>query len=433
MAIDPTIALGVRQIQPPDQIGTLAKVLQLQAAQQGIRLSDLQYKKLTTDLAEAAATKDAFSKYQRGEISLADVAAINPELVLKLQEAERKKAKDESDIAKNKAETNLKTLEAGAKKAERLATILGSAQDQTTYELALAAAKSEFGDAAVAGVPPQFDPGWTQQKLREAMSAKDRIELQLREARLAFDKDAKTVDQDIAQQNADSQRISAGAAATSAGAAAANARTAADRLALDRSKVNQPEGAPFEVSDKATGEKKLVYRTGTGQLLDANTREPITTAVAPKTPDVTPEGAGKVALMKQGRQDVQAAKALLFDDKGNLRRTVAAFANVGGTAGVGEESRKVFSYIRNAIGAKLRMETGAAAPDSEVTEIARRFLPSWAMDNSESAKDKLDRLQEFMDMGLTELERSGYIPPGAAGSTRAKPVKPQDFGLKPAK
>jgi hypothetical protein len=420
MAIDASIALGVRPVQAPDQMGALAKVLQLQGAQQGIRLGDLQYQKLTQDIADEKATKTALSEYLRdpNAVSLADLASTSPNAYYKIREFQRNEQKDAAQIAKDQAEAKLKTLETASKRAERAGNILASAKDQASYELAKSALLQNFGPEAVAGLPERFDAQALAPIIQEGMSLKERLEAEARAARLAFDSDKAAVDQRIAQQNADSQRISARASVTSAGAAASQAATARERVQLERDKQGQPEGVPFEVSDRETGKKHLVYRTGSGQLVDANTRRPVAFEAAPKGQDVTPEGAGKVALMKQARQDLEDAKKLLFDDKGRLRRSTAALSNVGGTAGVGEDARKVYSYVYNAIAAKLRMETGAAAPPAEVTDIARRFLPSWAMDSTDSAKDKLDRLQEFMDMGLTELERSGYVPPGAAGSTR---------------
>lgn len=416
--IDASIPLRVNPVQVPDQMTALAKMLQLQSGMQGVRLGELQYTKLQRDIAEEEETKEAFGKYARKEISLSDLASVNPKLYQSLVKEQREQEKTASEIAKNKAETDLKTLEAGSKRAERAANILSGATNQATYELAKSALVQQFGDGATAGLPEQFDAAQIAARVREGMSLKDRLDREFNDRKLKWEQDARAVDQGIAQQNANSQRISAGAAVTSAGAAVSNARTNAERVGLEREKLGQPEGAPFEVSDRKTGEKHLVYRTGSGQLVDANTRRPVTFEAAPKAQDVTPEGAGKVALMTQARQDIEEAKKILFNDKGELRRITAAGMNIPYTAGVGEESRKAYTRVRNAVAAKLRIETGAAAPVSEVDEIARRFMPSAAMDTSVSAKDKLDRLQEFMDMSLKELERSGFAKPGSSGSAR---------------
>lgn len=420
MAVDPSIALNVRPVQVPDQMSTLAKVLQLQGAQQGIRLSDLQYQKLTRDIKDEEETKAAYSAYIQDPsgTSLSDLASKNPKLVQEILKQQRERVKDEAQIAKDRADAELKTLEAGSKRAERAANILAGATNQATYELAKSALVQQFGQGAISGLPDQFDAQQIASRVREGMTLKDRLTHEFNDRKLKIDQENKVIDQRIAQQNADSQRMSARASVTSAGAAVSNANTAAGRLALDRDKAGQPEGTAFEVSDRATGTKHLVYRTGSGQLVDANTRKPIDFEAAPKAQDVTPEGAGKVALLTQARQDVEEAKKILFTEKGDLRRITAAGMNVPYTAGVGEEARKAYTRVRNAVAAKLRIETGAAAPVSEVDEIARRFMPSAAMDTSVSARDKLDRLQEFMDMSLRELERSGYAKPGTAGSAR---------------
>jgi hypothetical protein len=50
--------------------------------------------------------------------------------------------------------------------------------------------------------------------------------------------------------------------------------------------------------------------------------------------------------------------------------------------------------------AKLRLETGAAATESEVERTLARFLPTVA-DTEDSAKFKLDELQKFFKSALS--------------------------------
>jgi hypothetical protein len=58
------------------------------------------------------------------------------------------------------------------------------------------------------------------------------------------------------------------------------------------------------------------------------------------------------------------------------------------------------SAIRNAVEAKLRIETGAAATESEVERTLARFLPTVA-DTPDSAKFKLDELEKFFKSSLS--------------------------------
>ena len=424
MPIDPSIALNVKPFQAPDQLTTLAKIMQLQGAQQQISLGDMQMQKFNRDVAEEDATKIAMAAYAKDPtaVSLADLAAANPKAYQAIVKLRQETKKSDAEISKNEAETRVKNLEFSSKRAERLANILSSAKDQPTYELAIAAAKGEFGEAVAQGVPQRFDPTWLAAKTREALSLKDRIDLQLKDDRLAFDKDAKKVDQGIALGNLNVAR--------------GNLSVNQGRLAEEKNKNNreltQPEGAPFEVTNKETGDKVLVMRTKSGTLLDANTKQPIAFTAGPKSPDLGVDGAGRVALLQQGKQDIQEAKGILFNEKGEMRRATVAAMNVPFTAGVGTDARKAYSRILNSIGGKLRAETGAAAPDSEVKNIAERFMPT-QYDTSESAKDKMDRLEEFMTMPLRELERSGYLAPGTADAKRSKAPSISDLEAELAK
>lgn len=439
--LDPSIPLSVKPIQAPDTVGTLGQLMQLQGGMQQMRLGDLQYAKIMQGLIDDQATKQAYGAYLRDPngISLATLGEKNPKLAEEILKAQREQKKTDSEIEKNNAETEFKRYEVASKTAERRANILSGAKDQATYDLARSALVQEFGPSVIAQLPERFDPALVQSRVAEGMSLKDRLTREAEDKRFAWERSAKLVDQDTARFTAESGRISANASVTSAGAAVMNARTAQGRLGLETQKLNMPEGVPIEVTRKDNGDKVLVYRTGTGQILDANTRQPVNYEVSPKSPDLSATDVGKVAMLKQGRQDIEEVKKILFDDKGELKRTTAFAARASlpfglMDGGFGEDGRMAYSRLYNAIGAKLRIETGAVASPSEVKDLVSRFLPAAALDNTKSASDKLDRLQEFMDMGLKELERSGYVRPGTAGSERAaKPPNPSDFGLTKAK
>jgi hypothetical protein len=66
------------------------------------------------------------------------------------------------------------------------------------------------------------------------------------------------------------------------------------------------------------------------------------------------------------------------------------------------EGRVVRTRILDAIEAKLRAESGAAVPQSEVERAAIRFMPS-TLDKDAGIVDKLDRLEKFLG---TTLEKS---------------------------
>jgi hypothetical protein len=122
---------------------------------------------------------------------------------------------------------------------------------------------------------------------------------------------------------------------------------------------------------------------------------------------MTPEQSGKKAMVEQAILDVDRADKLIFDKDGNLRTEVIAGA-LAPMGGVGEESRLFNSYVRNAVSAKYRLETGAAGNQGEINDIQSRFKPN-LLDNAKTAKDKMMRLREFMNMSLADMKVKGLV------------------------
>lgn len=148
------------------------------------------------------------------------------------------------------------------------------------------------------------------------------------------------------------------------------------------------------------------------------TNEPLT--LAPKGADagMTPENAGKVAMSRQAIEGVTTTRGIIFDQNGKLNRGLVGAMNLPLTAGLpgNSQARIARSAMRNAVEAKLRIETGAAATESEVERTLARFMPSVA-DTNESAKFKMDELEKFFKSSLSltkgAAERGGA--PAAAG------------------
>lgn len=408
MMIDPSIPLQVKPLQIPSSSDALAKILPLLAGQQQIKLADLQYTKMAKDMADEDATKTALSGYLSDptSVSLADLAKTSPNAVFKIQEQLRNKLKDDAEINLKNAQTKTAQIEGAGKRYEATAARLGSAKDATSYELARASTEQDYGPEAVKNWPTAYNADWVQQQVKAGMSAKDQIEAARQAAKDAQDKAFKERELLISGKNADSTRMSAEASRSQAG-------TAAGRLALDRQLVNMPEGQPFKVRNMDSGEVVEVMKNKKGDILDINTKQPVGFKVG-YAENITPQGAGQVAMLAQGKRDVDRAIGLMFDkdEQGNpttMKRLTVAEARTPFTAGGwSDDSRQAYSYIQNAVQAKLRAETGAAAPDSEVANIVKRFMPS-PMEGSKVAIDKANRLKEFFDLSLDELRRGGYI------------------------
>lgn len=131
-----------------------------------------------------------------------------------------------------------------------------------------------------------------------------------------------------------------------------------------------------------------------------------------------PEQSGKLAMVRQAKLDVDRAEGVLFDKEGKLRKDVVLMSKAPG-GGLGQDARLANTYIRNAVSAKYRMETGAAGNQAEVDDIMSRFMPS-VLDNDKTAKDKINRLREFMDMSLETMKGQGLVSKGAPSTSAAE-------------
>jgi hypothetical protein len=108
------------------------------------------------------------------------------------------------------------------------------------------------------------------------------------------------------------------------------------------------------------------------------------------------EVAGKAALIVQGRKDIRRFRDMMIKDGKIDRELLALVDPVGvGTAVPGTDGELAYSLIYNVVAAKLRVETGAQAPHTEVVELAKRFVPKW-WNNDKTIHSKIMRLDEFL-------------------------------------
>ena len=133
---------------------------------------------------------------------------------------------------------------------------------------------------------------------------------------------------------------------------------------------------------------------------------------------VSSDAAGKKAMMLQSVKDLQEARRMLFPG-GKFDRSVLISANAP-FGGVGEKGRLFSSRLQSAISTRLLVQTGVAASPGEFQRLSNAFIPSAIFDTPGSAMDKLNRLEEFLHMGLDEMIGRGYIGPETLGKMRAK-------------
>lgn len=205
----------------------------------------------------------------------------------------------------------------------------------------------------------------------------------------------------------------------------ANARTAEERAAevARHNKVQETLAAQRVAMDEEFRRMGIELKT---QIADANggqskppsgyrwkADQPGVLEPIPGGPATvqSPEQAAKTELLSNGIKDVGRYRDLVMKD-GKIDRQIIVGMSVPGMAGVpGTNSRLAYSYIYNAIEAKLRAESGAAVPETEVSRMAKRFVPS-PLDNDETIKAKVDRLEEFLggSLGRVKGEPGAGVP-----------------------
>ena len=133
------------------------------------------------------------------------------------------------------------------------------------------------------------------------------------------------------------------------------------------------------------------------------------------------ESAGKSGMLEQATQDLMEAEPILFpgegkDEKFARGRAWAANLPMSRLPVLGRiipnalpfvsNAKKLNSLMTNALEAKLRIETGAAATPEEFNRLMERF--GIAVDDTYvSAKDKWTRLLDFMQNTTIKIDPSG--------------------------
>lgn len=114
---------------------------------------------------------------------------------------------------------------------------------------------------------------------------------------------------------------------------------------------------------------------------------------------VSGENVGRVVLANTAVKDIEQAKNILFPTgkPESFRRDVIIKSKLpitGGTMPFDKESQEVSSRLRNAIAAKVLLQTGVAARPEEVDNQYKAYIANWQT-NPKAALDQFNRLQEF--------------------------------------
>ena len=133
------------------------------------------------------------------------------------------------------------------------------------------------------------------------------------------------------------------------------------------------------------------------------------------------ETAGKASMLEQAERDLMGIEELLFPGEGKKERFSRGLATMSNLPmsrlpilgrlipdqiPFHTSAKKIGSRMQNALEAKLRIETGAAATQDEFNRLMERFGISGA-DTYESAKDKFNRLLDFMRNAAIKVDPQG--------------------------
>lgn len=138
---------------------------------------------------------------------------------------------------------------------------------------------------------------------------------------------------------------------------------------------------------------------------------------------MTAELAGKLALMNAAQQGIASTKDVLLKPWGAVGAGQALASKlplVGDIASLSGEIGIASRNVRAGIEAALRVMTGAAAPEQEVTRYMELFMPG-VNDTKESATQKLGLLDQFMNNAREIVTRGRTATPGPGGAGNGAP------------
>jgi len=152
------------------------------------------------------------------------------------------------------------------------------------------------------------------------------------------------------------------------------------------------------------------------------------------------ESGGKLAMLQQALSDLDSVEKQLFTKEGKFLRGLATAANIPGgktpiigrvipDVGFGTQAREINSKINNALEAKLRIETGAAATQEEFNRLQTRFGIT-AFDTAKSAKNKITRLKEFLKNAIITIDPTGSFIYKTVGNEENQDLISDPLGIR---
>lgn len=402
MAIDPRIALGVQPVQLQDPTNQLAKMLEIQGAQDNRKLNMLKMGEYERGLADENQMRD-LTRQAGGDMGkLRDltygVGNYKQGMELDKTIGERKT----TDLANRKTE-----LEGHLKKFEVAGQIMSNVRDQASWEVARQQTAQVFGPEAAAQMPPQYDPRLVEQKRLQAMSIKDQVAAEHQKLVLA----------ETGRHNRTTEGLTAqGQQITMRGQNMTDARS--------RESTAATMSKPFEVTGE-DGKPVLVQQDKQGNIRQVTGYLPKQGAGKPLT-----EGQAK-ALLFGARMQESGAVLDELAEQGRTKSVPGSRTAVIGpaiTAMSGEKNQKLEQAKRDFINATLRRESGAVISEPEFDNAEKQYFPQIGDTPAVIAQKKSNR--EVATRGiLAEVPDAANrvkAVRGGGSQTEAKPTAIKD-------
>lgn len=365
--IDARIALGFQpQTQIQDPTNALAKMLQVQGAQQEGQMRAMQMQ----DAQEARTSKNklaelyqssmgADGKIDRNKLyqgaAQGGLGAQIPGLQKQFADVDEQAGK----IGKTTAETEKLQIASQREKLSLVGQLLNGVRDQATYDQARATAQQNGLD--VSAMPPQYDPAVVSQKLQQALTVEEQLAQVWKQK--GYDLDVRQQGE-VERNNKTQNAISRG----NLGVAQANLGLSRERLALERS---APKGQfletqdGFVLGDPRTGTTQPVLGPNGQQMRGKTGDKPLT------------EGQAKAVAFASRMENSEKVIGDLASKGVNASVPGSRLPLVGDVISAAQpaERQMLDQAKRDFINSVLRRESGAVISDSEFSNAERQYFP----------------------------------------------------------
>lgn len=406
--LDPSIILGARQPQIESPVNNLARLLQVQGAQQANQLNQLKMDEYRSGVERKNKLASLLGGQYETPEAMEDAVLRGGyiEEAGQLRKSRSDAAKAKADMGKTGAETEKIQIANQREKLGLVGQLLNGVKDQATYDQARITAQQNGLD--VSNMPPQYDPAMVAQKLQQALTVDQQLAQVWKQKGYDLDVRKQT---ETERNNKVQNSISQGQLGVARG-----------NLNLRQQELEQQRNAPrgqFIQTDQ--GYVLADPRTGKVQPVVGEDGKPIQGKAATKN---LTEGQAKANLF--GSRMVEADRILSgLEGKYNPMAVNAKMAAgeapvVGGLAGavgnlmLSDEGQQAEQAQRDFINAVLRRESGAVINPDEFKNGQKQYFPQPG--DSKATLDQKRRNRQLAIQGLEAEIPGGFRTAPKSGS-----------------